>query len=107
MILLSLDGTSAIELRERLAAGDLPAGGFSRFFEQGETAKALIPVDPTLTAVNHIALATGFPPAATGIVGNSFHAARSAWGEKESGFDAPIATETLWEAARRQGKRTG
>jgi len=70
-------------------------------------ATALVPVNPTLTAPNHISLATGFSAALTGIVSNRFHPPGTAWGVVVSGFDAPIATETLWEAARRQGKRVG
>ncbi len=107
VILISLDGASAIELRSRYQAGELRGGGFSRFFEEGQVAESLRPVDPTLTAVNHISLATGFPPAATGIVSNNFRLAGSRWGDRVSGFSAPIAAETLWEAAQRQGKRAG
>ena len=107
VVLVSLDGASAVELRRRYEAGELAAGGFSRFFAEGQVATSLTPVDPTLTAVNHISLATGFSPAATGIVSNNFRLAGSAWGERASGFAAPIGTETLWEAAERQGRRTG
>ena len=46
--------------------GSLGGGGFSRFFREGVVADALVPVDPTLTSPNHISLATGYPPAATG-----------------------------------------
>ncbi len=107
VILISLDGASSTELHRRYRQGELRAGGFARFFEQGVVADSLTPVVPTLTAVNHITLATGFPPGATGIVSNNFHPAGTPWGERASGFAAPIGTETLWEAARRQGKRTG
>lgn len=107
VILVSLDGASAVELHRRFREGELQAGGFARFFDQGQVASSLRPVDPTLTAVNHISLATGFPPAATGIVSNNFHLAGSPWGERKSGFSAPIGTETLWEAAKRQGRLTG
>ncbi|HXU31484.1 MAG TPA: alkaline phosphatase family protein [Thermoanaerobaculia bacterium] len=107
VILISLDGASAVELHRRHRAGELEAGGFSRFFDEGQVASSLTPVDPTLTAVNHISLATGFPPATTGIVSNNFHPSGTPWGERASGFAAPIGTETLWEAVRRQGKRSG
>ncbi len=107
VILVSLDGASATELHRLYQAGALQGGGFSRFYDEGEVASSLTPVDPTLTAVNHISLATGFPPAQTGIVSNNFRVADSPWGERTSGFAAPIGTETLWEAAKRQGKRTG
>ncbi len=107
VILVSLDGASAVELHRRYRAEEFPSGGFARFFEEGQVASSLRPVDPTLTAVNHISLATGSPPAATGIVSNNFHVSGSPWGERMSGFSAPIGTETLWEAAKDQGRRTG
>ncbi len=107
VVLISLDGASSVELHRRYRAGELKAGGFSRFFGEGQVASSLSPVDPTLTAVNHISLATGFPPAATGIVSNNFHLSGSPWGARVSGFSAPIGTETLWEAVRRQGRRAG
>ncbi len=106
VVLISLDGVGAVELRERWRAGEFGPGGFDRFFREGAVAEALLPVEPTLTAVNHITLATGFPPRSTGIVSNRFHRAGTPWLNSVSGFAVPIETETLWEAARRQGKRT-
>jgi predicted AlkP superfamily pyrophosphatase or phosphodiesterase len=107
VILISLDGAGNRTLQDLHRQGVLNKGGFERFFREGEVADALIPVDLTLTATNHISLATGFPPAATGIVGNEFHPGGSLSAETVSAFDAPIGTETLWEAARRQGRRVG
>ena len=107
MVLLSLDGAGAADLRALWQAGALEAGGFARFFREGQVAEGLIPVNPTLTAVNHISLATGFDAAATGIVSNTFRVPGAPWLATVSGFGAPIGTETLWEAARRQGKRVG
>ena len=107
VILISLDGGGTLTLHELYRRGLLHGGGFDRFFREGQVADALIPVDPTLTSTNHISLATGFPPAATGIVANQFHAAGSPAAQKANGFDTAIGTETLWEAARRQGRRVG
>ncbi|HYH44307.1 MAG TPA: alkaline phosphatase family protein, partial [Thermoanaerobaculia bacterium] len=107
VVLLSLDGAGASELETLHAAGALTAGGFERFFREGQVAAALVPVNPTLTAVNHISLATGFDAAATGIVSNTFRLPGSDWLTTTSGFAAPIGTETLWEAAQRQGRRVG
>jgi predicted AlkP superfamily pyrophosphatase or phosphodiesterase len=107
VVLLSLDGASSAELARLRAAGALTAGGFERFFREGQVAAALVPVNPTLTAVNHISLATGFDAAATGIVSNTFRLPGSEWLSTTSGFAAPIGTETLWEAVRRQGRRVG
>ncbi len=107
VVLLSLDGAAADELHRLYKAGALEAGGFSRFFEEGQVADRLIPVDPPLTSVNHISLATGYTPDQTGIVANVFHPAGTPLLETASGFAAPIATETLWEAAKRQGIKVG
>jgi predicted AlkP superfamily pyrophosphatase or phosphodiesterase len=107
VVLLSLDGASSVTLHRLYREGALAAGGFARFFREGQVADSLIPVDPSLTAVNHISLATGYCPDRTGIVANNFHPAGAPFLESVSGFAAPIDTETLWEAARRQGKRAG
>jgi predicted AlkP superfamily pyrophosphatase or phosphodiesterase len=107
VVLLSLDGANAGRLHQLYREGKLTAGGFARFFQAGQVADRLIPVDPALTSPNHISLATGYPAGQTGIVSNLFHPAGSPFLEIVSGFAAPIATETLWEAARRRGKRVG
>ena len=107
MILLSLDGASTEELHRLYREGALAAGGFRRFFEEGQVADRLIPVNPALTAPNHISLAAGYPADRTGIVGNTIHLPGTPFLETASGFAAAIDTETLWEAARRQGKRVG
>jgi predicted AlkP superfamily pyrophosphatase or phosphodiesterase len=78
-----------------------------RFYREGQVAERMLPVNPTITAVNHISLVTGYPPAQTGIVSNRFHPAAAPFLETVSGFAAPIGTETLWEALPRQGKRVG
>jgi predicted AlkP superfamily pyrophosphatase or phosphodiesterase len=107
VLLLSLDGASTDELHRLYRAGALSAGGFARFFQEGQVADRLVPANPTLTAVNHISLATGYPAGKTGIVSNTFHPSGAPFLQTVSGFAAPISTETLWEAARRQGKRVG
>ncbi len=107
VVLLSLDGASADELHRLHRVGAFTAGGFARFFAEGQVADRLVPVNPTLTAPNHISLATGYPPERTGIVGNVFHQPGTPFRETVSGFDAPIETESLWEAARRQGRSVG
>jgi predicted AlkP superfamily pyrophosphatase or phosphodiesterase len=106
VILVSLDGASTadLELFYRQGVFEEPRG-FRRFFEEGQVAAGLIPVDPTLTAPNHASLATGAPPARTGIVSNTFHRPGDPLGKTVSGFDVRLETEALWEAARRQGKR--
>lgn len=107
VILISLDGAGNSVLQDLYKQGALRKGGFERFFRDGQVADGLVPVDPTQTSTNHISLATGYPPAATGIVGNLFHPGGLPSSERGNGFDAPIGTETLWEAARRQGRKAG
>lgn len=108
VLLLSLDGAGAETLHRLWREGVFGEDGFRQFFEDGQVADRLVPVDPSLTAVNHISLATGFTPDATGIVSNIFHPDwADSFVDAISGFSEDIGTETLWEAARRQGKRVG
>lgn len=105
VVVVSLDGAGAAELQQLWRDDQLDEGGFARFFREGEVAAALVPVDPTLAAPNHVSLATGAAPDHTGIVGNRFHPAGAPDFAKASGFNFPIGAETLWEAARRQRKK--
>jgi predicted AlkP superfamily pyrophosphatase or phosphodiesterase len=107
VVMLSLDGADAATLHRLYQEGTLDAGGFARFFREGQVAESLIPVDPTITAPNHISLATGYPAGETGIVANHLHLPDAPLGKLASGFAVDIETETLWEAARRQGLRVG
>lgn len=105
--MMGLDGGDAATLHRLYREGRLTAGGFARFFEEGQVADGLLPANPTITAPNHISLATGYPTGETGIVGNTIHLPGMPLTQKVSGFAAEIQTETLWEAARRQGLRVG
>ena len=91
VVVLSLDGAAAETIHRLWREGAFVEGGFRQFFEDGQVAERLVPVTPTLTAVNHISLATGFAPEATGIVGNRFHPHGAAsFLAAVSGFEAPI-----------------
>lgn len=107
VVLLSLDGAAAQELWRLHQEGAFGPDGFERVLREGEVATRMRPVNPTLTAVNHISLASGFAPEATGIVSNTFHTVGDPISKRTDGFVAPIETELLWQAARRQGKRVG
>jgi predicted AlkP superfamily phosphohydrolase/phosphomutase len=107
VVVLSLDGAGAQELWRLHEAGAFGPDGFERLLREGEVARRLVPVNPALTAVNHISLASGFAPAATGIVSNSFHLAGQPIGKRADGFLTASDSEFLWQAARRQGKRAG
>ena len=63
VVVLSLDGAGAQELWRLHEAGAFGPDGFERLLREGEVARRLLPVNPALTAVNHISLASGFPPA--------------------------------------------
>src|SRR5215216_4578189 len=60
VVMISLDGAAAETLHQLHKEGALTAGGFERFFREGQVADRLLPVTPTLTAVNHITLITGY-----------------------------------------------
>jgi len=105
VVVVSLDGAGAEELQQLWKDDLLDEGGFARFFREGEVASALVPVDPTLGAPNHVSLATGAAPDHTGITGNRFHPAGAPPFATANGFTFPIGAETLWEAVRRQKKR--
>jgi predicted AlkP superfamily pyrophosphatase or phosphodiesterase len=105
VVAVSFDGLGGVRLNDLLAAGALDAGGFSAFAGRGILAGRAVDVTPSLTPVAHIAAITGAPPSRTGIVANQFRESGSPFGTFTTGFLAPIGTETLWEAARRQGRR--
>ena len=90
VVFVSFDGLGADELSKRSGLQML-GGDFVR----------VIPVSPTATSVTHVAILTGQPPRATGIVANTFLIGPTT----VQGFDVDIESETLVEAARKQGKR--
>jgi len=108
VVMISFDGVSGTRLTRLMnEPGKLPAGGYRRLAERGFFAERSQPPTPSLTAVSHVTLATGALPQRTGIVSNTILDRMKPFPATISGFDAPIRVETLWEAARRQGKRVG
>ena len=104
VVMVSFDGVGFDALQE--VADRLGSEGWNRIRLEGTTAR-LIPVDPTLTSVTHISMATGALPSRTGIVSNVLHLPGTAAGEWKSGFDAEFDVEPIWVAARNAGKRVG
>ena len=98
-------GERLARLLDRPAA--LPSGGYRGIASRGLFAVRSVPTTPSLTAVAHITHVTGALPQDTGIVSNWLKHPSEPFGSVLSGFRAPIRAETLWQAARRQGKRTG
>ena len=60
---------------------------------------------PTVTATNHTTIATGAYPERTNIPANTFHLTDTPLTMTTSGFGTEIDAETLWEAAKGQGKK--
>ncbi len=108
VLLISFDAVAGQKLERLLAdPSKLTAGGYRRIAARGVIAGRSVPPTPALTAVSHIVIATGALPQVTGIVSNTMLDRSKPFGTSISGFDAPIRADTLWEAARRQGKRVG
>ncbi len=107
VVLISFDGLGGVMHGRMLRRGVYRDPDGLAAFQGGFTVERAIPVNLTMTAVSHTSIATGAFPSLTGIAGNSFHRPGASLVESVSGFSAPIAVETLWQAFRRQGKRVG
>jgi len=104
VVLVSFDGVGADLAWRWIGDGTaVSPTGLRAMAENGLSAERLRMVDPTLTAVNHAALATGRDAAGTGIVSNRFHRPGTPFDATVSGFDASSEAETLWQSARRSG----
>ena len=105
-IVISFDGAQPDVIERMLRNGKLPwNGGFAKLMREGTRTDGMTAVLPTVTATNHITLATGAYPERTNIPGNTFHLNDTSLTTTTSGFGAEIDAETLWEAAKRQGKK--
>lgn len=104
VVLVSFDGVGFDALAEQ--ADGLGTDGWNRIRREGVTAR-MIPVNPTLTSVTHVAMATGAQPSRSGVVSNTLHLPGTPPTEWASGFDVAIDTDTIWQAASRAGKRVG
>ncbi|HEU5161520.1 MAG TPA: alkaline phosphatase family protein, partial [Thermoanaerobaculia bacterium] len=106
VLLVSFDGVGWEALTGDPGAGALGSSGWNRIAAEGVVAR-LIPVSPTLTSVTHISMATGTTPEKTGVVSNTLHLPGTTADQSEGGFEVEIETDTIWESARRSGKRVG
>ena len=105
-ILISFDGAQPEVIERLIRRGKLPwNGGFAKLIREGTKAEGMTAVLPTVTATNHISIATGAYPERTNIPANTLHDTATPLTTTTSGFGAPINAETLWEAARGQGKK--
>jgi predicted AlkP superfamily pyrophosphatase or phosphodiesterase len=91
VVLISLDGAKPELVERYLRDGVLDQrGGLGRLRAHGVVARQNITATPSVTAVSHIAIATGSTAAHNDIPGNTFHPVAAAIGTSISGFGAPI-----------------
>ena len=118
-VVISLDGCKPVIVQQLLASGALrPDRGIGLIYTKGAFARGSLTVSPSLTAPNHIALATGSRAAKNDIPSNTFHLVASPFINTISGFGAPIGgydfvgpaeslhatAEPMWIALRNAGK---
>jgi hypothetical protein len=108
VVMVSFDSLGADLAWQWVSDGTVSSpDGLAGMAQQGFSAERLRMVNPTLTAVNHISLASGRDATGTGVVSNAFHRPDTPITKWVSGFNASSDTETLWTAARRNGLRVG
>jgi hypothetical protein len=91
IVLISLDGATPRLVDQYLASGALPPNeGLGLLQAEGFRAQINETVSPSLTAVGHIAIATGSKAAKNDIIANTFHLVASPFSLNISGFGAPI-----------------
>ena len=101
-----VDGAADWLVDAYLEEGVLPAdGAFTRMAREGARAEFMTPPESSLTAPSSHTMVTGTWPDRHAITGNTLHLRGEPISRSLRGFDVRIEAETLWEAARRQGKR--
>jgi|GEM_PF-1797093 len=107
VVMISVDGTPDYLIDKFLDNGVLPAdGAFARMKKMGAYAETLLPINVASTGPSHISIFTGASPSKTGMVGNTFRQKNQDWSSPSlSAFSQPIAAETIFQAAMRQGKK--
>lgn len=120
VVLISLDGATPGMIRKYLDEGVLPQdGAIASLIRRGVFAERNETANPSLTAVSHIAIATGSTAVHNDIPANSFHPVAAPISSSISGFGAPIGgyrlkplgpdrtptAEPLWVKLRKAGKK--
>ncbi|MCI0402008.1 MAG: alkaline phosphatase family protein [Acidobacteria bacterium] len=104
--MVTVDGAADWLMDVYLEEGVLPAdGAFAEMARTGARAEYLTPPEASLTTPASLTMVTGTWPDQHGITGNTLHLRGDPITRSMRGFDVRIEAETLWEAARRQGKR--
>src|SRR5215813_14687662 len=119
VVLISLDGAKPDLIRKYLDEGVLPRDGGLAKLSRGVVARQNVTATPSLTAVAHIAIATGSTAVHNDIPSNTFHNVAGPITASASGFAAAIggyritplgpsadpSAEPLWVKLRAQGKK--
>lgn len=107
VVMISVDGTPDYLIDRFLRNGVLPVdGAFAKMKKNGAYAESMLPINVGSTGPSHTSIFTGTTPDKTGIVGNSFrHVNQSQNSPALSAFKQPVAAETVFQSAMRQGKK--
>jgi hypothetical protein len=120
VVVISLDGAKPDLVQHYLRKGVLDRRtGLGRLQRHGMVAEQNVTATPSLTAVSHIAIATGSTAVHNDIPANTFHPVAAPINTGISGFAAPIggyqvnplgeaispSAEPLWVQLRRAGKK--
>ena len=90
VVLISLDGAKPDLIRKYLDEGILPRNGGLAKPSRGVVARQNVTATPSLTAVSHIAIATGSTAVQNDIPSNTFQNVAASIGTSASGFAAAI-----------------
>jgi hypothetical protein len=91
VVIISLDGARPALVEQYLKRGVIDDDtGLGRLRARGVSADQHVTVTPSVTAVAHIAIATGSGASRNNIPGNTFHPVAATIGTSLSGFGAPI-----------------
>jgi len=118
VVLISLDGAKPDLIQKFIDDGVLPRNGGLAEISRGVVARQNVTAQPSLTAVAHIAIATGSTAVHNDIPSNTFQAIVGSITSSISGFAAPIGgyqitplapspnptAEPLWVRLRQQGR---
>ena len=119
VVLISLDGAKPDPIEKYLYRGVLPRDGGLARLSRGVVARQNITATPSLTAVAHIAIATGSTAVHNDIPSNTFHNIAAPIGVSASGFAASIggyrvnplgpspdpSADPLWVQLRERGRK--
>jgi predicted AlkP superfamily pyrophosphatase or phosphodiesterase len=120
VVVISLDGAKPDFIQKFIDEGVLPRdGGLARLSRNGAVAVQNVTASPSLTAVSHIAIATGSTAVHNDIASNTFQSIVGPIASSLSGFAAPIGgyrlnplgpspqptALPLWVPLRQQGKK--